>query len=71
MTVTDYENALLQASVDHAPQVVRDLQTAAHTALAPFTPLKDPLYKLNYTLLLQAADLIRALAAQLHKEETQ
>ena len=60
----DYTAALLQADVSDALEVTAALQTAAHRSLAPFTPLKDPNYKLNYSLLLRAADLIRALTAQ-------
>ena len=64
MTSTDYTAALIQADVSDALGVVAALQTAAHRSLAPFTPLKDPYYKLNHDLLLRAADLIRALTAQ-------
>ena len=60
----DYTAALLAADVSDALGVVAQLQTAAHRSLAPFTPLKDPHYKLNYSLLLRAADLIRALTTQ-------
>jgi hypothetical protein len=64
MTSTDYTAALLVADVSDALGVVAALQTAAHRSLAPFTPLKDPYYKLNHDLLLRAADIIRALTAQ-------
>ena len=64
MTSIDYTAALLVADVSDAQQVTAALQTAAHRTLAPFTPLKDPNYKLNHDLLLRAADIIRALTAQ-------
>ena len=64
MNNKDYENALLTADVTDALGVVAQLQTAAHRTLAPFTPQKDLNYKLNYDLLLRAADIIRALTAQ-------